>query len=93
MYERNGGENEARLPPSYQFYCATYIQAHFRMRWIKRAYLEYMESTDKDFDALEDKIDRFAGGQDDTLMALYEESANKIQTCWKSFYVCFPPND
>lgn len=88
MYERIRHEQgKFCLPPSYQFFCATYIQAHFRMIWVHKAYKEYSNSIEKDFEALEDKLERLAGGQDFDLMDLYSRSARKIQACWRSSYV------
>lgn len=87
MYERAEGEFKKRLPPSFQFFCATYIQAFFRKIWISRAYIEYKNSAERDFDALEEKIDRLAGTQDDALFVFYDQAAIKIQTCWRSFFV------
>lgn len=86
IFER-GIEKEFRLPPSFPFYCATYIQAHFRMRRLRRAYLEYKSSPNKgkDNSFLLGEMKRMGGHED--ILITYNSCARRIQAVWKSFYV------
>ena len=76
-------------PPTFSYWCATYIQAHFKMRRLNRAYLEYKRTryVDKDAGLLLVEIKRIGGHKE--LLDAIDKSVRRIQRAWKSYYVFY----